>query len=112
MSLDPAPKRAPHSLTHCAAGEPQGTPLTPEEESARGEGHGISRNRAPADERGLPREGEREQKQPYAGELDDYSGGSASPPDEEARRDEKRPSVRWPGRLASLSRGAHTRKVV
>ena len=68
----------------CAAGDPTGgDSKAPEEERTRGHGHGISRNRAPADGRGLPHDSEREHKQPYARELDDYSGAAGHAPDEQ-----------------------------
>jgi hypothetical protein len=50
-----------------------------------GHGHGMSRNRAP---RGasLPHDGSREDKQPYAREVEDYSGaGVTNPPREKTR---------------------------
>jgi hypothetical protein len=54
-----------------------------ERERTDGHGHGMSRNRTPKTEEGLPHDGDRREKQPYAREVEEYSGeGVAHPPPE------------------------------
>ncbi len=56
----------------------------------QGHGHGMSRNRTPQGEN-LPHDSAREDKQPYAREVEDYSGeGVASPPREQTENDDDR----------------------
>jgi hypothetical protein len=61
-----------------------------ERERTDGHGHGMSRNRTPKDDGGLPHDSDRGGKQPYSREVEEYSGeGVARPPrDETERRDE------------------------
>lgn len=98
MSLEPVQGRVSFRPTFSASGgaskapeEESGgaPPQAPEEERTRGHGHGMARNRVPAKERGLPHDRDHDQKQPYAGELDDYSGGAGSLPDNGAGRGEE-----------------------
>jgi hypothetical protein len=57
----------------------------------QGHGHGMSRNRTPKRDN-LPHDGKRDDKQPYAREVEDYTGeGVTSPPqDKGEKRDERR----------------------
>lgn len=57
----------------------------------QGHGHGMSRNRTPKGDN-LPHDRRRDDKQPYAGEVEDYTGeGVTFPPqDNREKRDERR----------------------
>ncbi len=55
-----------------------------ERERSGGHGHGMSRNRTPKSDAGLPHGADRTERQPYAREVEDYSGeGVAHPPEEQ-----------------------------
>ena len=61
-----------------------------ERERTSGHGHGMSKNRTPKGESGLPHDDKRDDKQPYAAEVEDYSGdGATTPPGGQTRRDVK-----------------------
>jgi hypothetical protein len=83
MSLQFVPGRMPGApRAHAAA----------ERERTQGHGHGMGRNRTPKTERGLPHDGDRGEKQPYASEVEDYSGGGVvHPPEEQTGRRDERP---------------------
>ncbi len=69
------------AATRAAGGDPE-----------QGHGHGISRNRVPKDNPSLPHEPERDDKQPYAREVEDYSGGGVTrSPQEQAEREPPKP---------------------
>lgn len=61
-----------------------------ERERTSGHGHGMSKNRTPKGDSGLPHDDKRDDKQPYAAEVEDYSGdGATTPPGGQTGRDEK-----------------------
>ncbi len=45
-----------------------------------GEGHGMSRNREPKRNKGLPHDRAGSERQPYSREVEDYSGDRGEPP--------------------------------
>ena len=64
-----------------------------ERERTQGHGHGMARNRAPKTDRGLPHDNSgREGGQPYAREVEDYSGGGVTrqPDEQTGTRDKPR----------------------
>lgn len=76
----------PHSTNTAPPPLPQGAIG-----NAEGHGHGMSRNRVPKDNKGLPHEEKRDATQPYAREVDDYSGGAARAPEEPEDRTNRQP---------------------
>ncbi len=50
-------------------------------------GHGMSRNRTPKNDAGLPHDDKRDQKQPYSREVEDYSGDTTRAPREEGQEE-------------------------
>ena len=56
-------------------------------EDAPGHGHGMSRNRTPKSDKGLPHDEKRDEKQPYSREVEDYSGGVTQTPESRTERD-------------------------
>jgi hypothetical protein len=46
----------------------------------------------------LPHDQDREDRQPYAKEVDDYKHGVASPPEDQGRREANRRTIRAPTR--------------
>ena len=95
MSLDSLLPVRSHSPVQTARLRPSRTPLgaarahVSAERERDGHGHGMSENRKPKRERSLPYDDKRDDKQPYAGEVEDYSGGGvANPPDVQTDEDQ------------------------
>jgi hypothetical protein len=69
--------------------------VSAEREQESGHGHGVSENRKPKG-RGLPHDDKREGAQPYAREVDDYSGDAAVKPPTEQPKDNETSSPKSP----------------
>ena len=59
--------------------EPTPTPKVPNEQ-AQGHGHGMSGNRTPKSDTGLPHDDKRDDKQPYSREVEEYSDAASRSP--------------------------------
>jgi hypothetical protein len=59
-----------------------------------GHGHGMSENRKPKREPNLPHDRPRDDKQPYAHEVDDYSRGASNPPVSQTEKENPDPRAR------------------
>jgi hypothetical protein len=56
-------------------------------EHETGHGHGMSRNRTPKSDQGLPHEDKRDEKQPYSREVEEYSGQVTRTPRDQGEKD-------------------------